>query len=111
MRSDPPLAIGSCTIRTRRRVDKPQILHGGLRAHRGSNMRTTILLVSAILVFGPLSGCLNDSGDAKDIEGRSKGAAKQISGVVQPLAVTKLTDLAFGDMKIIDKDHAGGEPV
>jgi hypothetical protein len=73
-------------------------------------MRSTILLVSAILILGPFAGCLSDS-DSKDVNGRAKGAAKQISGVLKPEALTKLTDLAFAEMKIIDKDHAGGEPV
>jgi hypothetical protein len=73
-------------------------------------MRLLPAALSILLMTAVLSGCL-DAGSGKDDAGNL--APNPIRRVVEPAtqAISQVTDVVFAPVRIIDNEHAGGEPV
>lgn len=74
------------------------------------SMKFLTLAAPMLLSIAVLAGCLGPDSGSNEAGGRGPNVIRPVTEPAST-AVTQLLDVAFAPIKIIDGDHAGGEPV
>lgn len=73
-------------------------------------MRFPAAATALVLGFMVFSGCIGDVAQRKDVGGLARPVVKRLAAPMET-AITQTLGLVFDPIKVIDRDHAGGEPV